>query len=62
MYKNQDQEKYKTTTIRIREEYYNILKDKATEDYRSTNYLINKILIDYINRELIKFEFEFDLS
>ena len=60
MYKNQDQEKYRTTTIRIREEHYNILKDKATEDYRSTNYLINKILIDYINRELI--EFEFDLS
>lgn len=62
MYKNQDKQKYKTTTIRIREEDYNILKDKATEDYRSTNYLINKILIDYINRELIKFEFEFDLS
>lgn len=60
MYKNQDQEKYRTTTIRIREEHYNILKNKATEDYRSTNYLINKILIDYINRELI--EFEFDLS
>ena len=60
MYKSQDQEKYRTTTIRIREEYYNILRDKATEDYRSTNYLINKILIDYINRELI--EFKFDLS
>lgn len=58
MYKNQDQEKYRTTTIRIREEHYNILKDKAAEDYRSTNYLINKILIDYINRELIKFEFD----
>lgn len=60
MYKGQDQEKYRTTTIRIREEHYNILKDKAAEDYRSTNYLINKILIDYINRELI--EFKFDLS
>lgn len=58
MYKSQDQEKYRTTTIRIREEHYNILKDKAIEDYRSTNYLINKILIDYINRELIKFEFD----
>ena len=60
MYKNQDNEEYRTTTIRIREDYYKILKDKATEDYRSTNYLINKILIDYINRELI--EFKFDLS
>ena len=60
MYKTQDNEEYKTTTIRIRKEHYNILKDKASEDYRSTNYLINKILIDYINRELI--EFKFDLS
>ena len=60
MYKVQEQEEYKTTTIRIRKEHYNILKDKASEDYRSTNYLINKILIDYINRELI--EFKFDLS
>lgn len=58
MYKSQDKEKYRTTTIRIREDYYKILKDKATEDYRSTNYLINKILIDYINKELIKFEFD----
>lgn len=58
MYKNQDNEEYRTTTIRIREDYYKILKDKATEDYRSTNYLINKILIDYINKELIKFEFD----
>lgn len=58
MYKSQDKEKYRTTTIRIREDHYNILKGKATEDYRSTNYLINKILIDYINKELIKFEFD----
>ena len=60
MYKSQDPKEYKTTTIRIREDHYKILKDKATNDYRSTNYIINKILIDYINRELI--EFEFDLS
>ena len=60
MYKSKDQEEYKTTTIRIRKDYYKILKDKADEDYRSTNYIINKILIDYINRELI--EFEFNLS
>ena len=60
MYKSQDQKEYKTTTIRIREDYYKILKDKATEDYRSTNYIINKILIDYINSELM--EFKFDLS
>lgn len=58
MYKAQDQEEYKTTTIRIRKDHYDILKDKATEDYRSTNYIINKILIDYINRELIKFDFD----
>ncbi len=48
MYKNQDQEKYRTTTIRIRKEHYDILKEKANEDFRSTNYLINKILINYI--------------
>lgn len=48
MYKAQDQEKYKTTTIRIRKDHYDILKDKASKDYRSTNYLINKILIEYI--------------
>ena len=60
MYKSQDQKEYKTTTIRIRADYYNILKGKAAEDYRSTNYIINKILIDYINSELV--EFEFDLS
>ena len=60
LYKAKDEEEYKTTTIRIREDYYKILKDKATEDYRSTNYIINKILIDYINSELM--EFKFDLS
>lgn len=48
MYKAQDQEEYKTTTIRIRKEHYDILKDKASKDCRSTNYLINRILIDYI--------------
>lgn len=48
MYKAHDKEEYKTTSIRIRKEHYNILKDKASKDYRSTNYIINKILIDYI--------------
>ena len=60
MYKVQEQEEYKTTTIRIRIEHYNILKDKASEDYRSTNYLINKILIDYINSH--EFNIKFDIS
>ena len=60
MYKSQDQEEYKVTTIRIKMSDYNILKNKAAEDYRSTNYLINRILIDYINSELM--EFKFDLS
>lgn len=60
MYKAQDQEEYKTTTIRIKTEYYNKLKDIATNDYRSTNYIINKILIDYINNKHI--EFDFNLS
>lgn len=60
MYKPMDQMKYKTTTIRIREEHYNILKDAARKDHRSTNYIIAKIITEYINRELI--EFEFDLS
>ena len=57
MYKAQDQEEYKTTTIRIKTEYYNKLKDIATNDYRSTNYIINKILIDYINNKHIEFDF-----
>lgn len=55
MYKVQDQEKYKTTTIRMRVEHYNILKDISSKDHRSTNYLINKILIEYIiSKELEK--------
>ena len=58
MYKSQDQEEYKVTTIRIKMSDYNILKNKAAEDYRSTNYLINRILIDYINSNLIKFDFD----
>jgi predicted DNA-binding protein len=60
LYKRQDDEEYKTTTIRIRKEYYDKLKDNAAKDYRSTNYLINKIIIDYINRE--KFNINFDIS
>ena len=56
MYKNQEKEEYKVTTIRIKMSDYNILKNKAAEDYRSTNYLINRILIDYINSNLIKFD------
>lgn len=57
MYKAIDEEEYKITTIRIRKDYYDILKKKANEDYRSTNYLINKILIDYIYKELIELDF-----
>ena len=62
MYKTQDEETYKTTTIRIKKEYYDILKSKASKDYRSTNYLINKILIDYIlsNEFTIDFDMSFD--
>ncbi|MFR6247564.1 MAG: hypothetical protein ACLUL3_14220 [Romboutsia timonensis] len=58
MYKSHDKEEYKTTSIRIRKNYYNILKDKARKDYRSTNYLINKILIDYILNEDIYLDLE----
>lgn len=58
LYKPKDEEEYKTTTIRIRKEHYNKLKDIAANDCRSTNYIINKILIDYIDRESIKFEFD----
>ena len=58
MYKAKDKEEYKTTTVRIRKDHYNKLKDMATNDHRSTNYIINKIIIDYINRESIKFEFD----
>lgn len=60
MYKAQDEETYKTTTIRIKKEYYDILKSKASKDYRSTNYLINKILIDYILSN--EFTIDFDIS
>ncbi len=62
MYKTQDEETYKTTTIRIKKEYYDILKSKASKDFRSTNYLINKILIDYIlsNEFTIDFDMSFD--
>ena len=60
MYKAQDEETYKTTTIRIKKEYYDILKSKASKDYRSTNYLINKILIDYIFKN--EFSIDFDIS
>ena len=58
MYKAQDQEEYRTTTIRIRKEHYNKLKEMATNDYRSTNYIINKILIDYILTEDIYIKFD----
>jgi len=57
MYKAQDQEKYKTTTLRIRKEHYDILKEKAIKDHRSTNYLINKILIEYITNIEIELDF-----
>lgn len=57
MYKAKDEEEYKTTTIRIRKEHYNILKDIAGQDHRSTNYIINKILIDYIDNKYIEFDF-----
>ena len=39
---------YKVTTIRIRKTDFNILKDIAKEDNRSINYIINKIIIEYI--------------
>ena len=57
MYKAKDQEEYKTTTIRIKTEHYNKLKDIASNDYRSTNYIINKIIIDYIDNKYIEFDF-----
>ena len=57
MYKAKDQEEYKTTTIRIKTEHYNKLKDIASNDYRSTNYIIYKIIIDYINNKHIEFDF-----
>ena len=60
MYKTQDEETYKTTTIRIKKEYYDILKSKASKDFRSTNYLVNKILIDYILSN--EFTIDFDIS
>ena len=62
MYKNQEEEVYKTTTIRIKKEYYNILKEKAIKDYRSTNYIINKILIDYLNKKELNIDFDIDLD
>ena len=61
MYKAQDQEKYKTTTIRLRKEHYDILKKNASKDYRSTNYLINKIIIEYISRPKLDLDFDDDI-
>lgn len=40
--------KYKTTTIRLKERDYNILKDDADKEKRSVNYIINEILTQYI--------------
>lgn len=60
LYKAKDEEEYKTTTIRIRTDHYNKLKDIAINDNRSTNYIINKIIIDYMDTKYI--EFDFDLS
>ncbi len=40
--------KYKTTTIRLKESDYNILKDDAEKEKRSVNYIINEILTQYI--------------
>ena len=60
LYKAKDKEEYKTTTIRIKKDHYNKLKDIAINDNRSTNYIINKIIIDYIDNKYI--EFDFNLS
>lgn len=57
MYKAKDKEEYKTTTIRIKKEHYNKLKDIAIDDNRSINYVINKIIIDYIDSRYIEFDF-----
>ena len=57
MYKPKDKEDYKITTIRIRKYHYNKLKDIAIDDNRSTNYIINKIIIDYIDNKYIEFDF-----
>ena len=57
LYKVKDKEEYKTTTIRIKKDHYNKLKDIAINDHRSTNYIINKIIIDYIDNKYIKFDF-----
>lgn len=40
---------YKTTSLRIEEENLNILRDIAKKQDRSVNYLINDIIINYIN-------------
>lgn len=62
MYKAKDKEEYKTTTIRIKKEHYNKLKDIAINDNRSTNYIINKIIIDYIDNKYIEFDFNLSQS
>ena len=40
---------YKTNSLRIEEENLNILRDIAKKQDRSVNYLINDIIINYIN-------------
>ena len=40
---------YKTTSLRIEEEKFNILRDIAKKQDRSVNYLINDIITNYIS-------------
>lgn len=58
VYKSQDQEDYKTTTIRMKSKDYEALKVLAVTDHCSTNYLINRILIDYIIKNYDESDFK----
>ena len=52
MYKRQDDEEYKTTTIRIRKEYYDKLKDIAENELEQflDNKFKNICVYDFVNK------------
>lgn len=58
MYKHKDDEEYVTTTIRVRKEDLENLRAIAKEDRRSLNYMVNKLIIDYLNLKLDLFKYE----
>lgn len=57
VYKSQDQEEYKTTTIRMRNEDHKTLKMLADSESRSVNFIMNRAILDYIEKYNNEIEF-----